>query len=196
MPTGYTSIIEEGEVKFENFVMRCARAMMSLISLRDLPLDAPIPKEIKPNEYYEKQIFDANSELQTIVAMSDIQIQKMIDDEYEERTKVYQEHLEKQKMLTIRYDDMLRRVESWEPPTNDHEDLKKFMIQQINDSKPSEKYGMSKPTKLSVKEWRSNKRESLIEDIKYYGDKYKKEVTNCEWSTRWIQDLRDSLNIT
>ena len=58
--TGYTAGIENGEYKGpKDFLKRCLRQFGVLISMRDEPLNAPIPKEIKVDSYYLNNLKEA-----------------------------------------------------------------------------------------------------------------------------------------
>ena len=43
MPTGYTAKIVDGQ-SFPDYVKTCLRAMGVCVSMRDLPMDTPIPE--------------------------------------------------------------------------------------------------------------------------------------------------------
>lgn len=53
MPTGYTYPVCEGKItEFPDFALSCARAFGALISMREEPMDAPLPDEIAASTNY------------------------------------------------------------------------------------------------------------------------------------------------
>ena len=94
---------------------------------------------------------------------------------------------------------MLEQVEQWEPPTEKHVELKKFMIDQLNESirfDTSTSYyeeilaGLSLET---VEEARANR-------LKVYGDNFNRRKAKLEEQkaimkerSEWVSELRKSL---
>jgi hypothetical protein len=72
MTTGYTAAIAN-DITFNDFAMRCARAMGALVMMRDEPFDAPIPERFEPSDYHIKKIADASARLLELQAMSEIE---------------------------------------------------------------------------------------------------------------------------
>ncbi len=53
MPTGYTqAIVDNPNLSFKSFVLQCSRAFGALVTMRDDDNNAPIPDEIKPDDYH------------------------------------------------------------------------------------------------------------------------------------------------
>jgi hypothetical protein len=64
MPTGFTADICKGaEVSFEDFAMTCARAFGALYSMRDEPMDAPIPETFVASGYHADELEKAKARL-------------------------------------------------------------------------------------------------------------------------------------
>ena len=134
MPTGYTSDIGEKNISFENFIMQCARAFGACIEMRDDPTDKPIPEEFKPSEYHSKQNQKYQKELEQVKSLSKKACQGQAEKEYQNQIKEHEEIIQEKKNLREKYDTMLKKVRAWIPPSDDHIELKKFMIEQINTS--------------------------------------------------------------
>jgi len=63
MPTAYTSFVADNEnFTFPEFAMLCAREFGALISMRDEPLDTPVPERFEPDDFYRKQYEAAKAE--------------------------------------------------------------------------------------------------------------------------------------
>lgn len=199
MPTGYTADLCDGkDVSFEGFALNCARAFGALVSLRDEP-DAEIPDEFKVDEYYVKKFEEAKEELE--------KAESMTDEEFAEEAKQFYEH-EKDRFTTLindalttrkRYENMLEQVEQWEPPTEKHIELKKFMIDQLNESirfDTSTSFYEEVLDELSletVEEARANR-------LKIYGDNFNRRKAKLEEQkaimkerSEWVSELRKSL---
>jgi len=195
MPTGYTYNIKDG-ITFEQYALQCARAFYALLSMKDEQDDMPIPEEFKESDYHKKEIDKIKEKLKMVKESSSGEIQIFIDDEYNESILQNQKYIKEAKDLQEKYDKMLIEIQSWNPPTKDHEDLKKFMIQQIviSYSECDYRYYENKNIiKLSVDQYRYNKEKELLEDIDYYMKKWKEETERIQMSNKWIRDLKKSL---
>ena len=106
-------------------------------------------------------------------------------------------HVKEVTDLRQKYDDMLTKVRAWIPPTSEHDNLKNFMIKQIEESiewdcniyfSPQDM-----PKKLTVKQWRASKIESCMNDIKYHSEQYAEEAERISGNNKWVRQLRESL---
>ena len=193
MPTGLTADIEKG-ISFNQFVLTCARAMGALISMRDEPMDAPIPTEFKPSDYYAKAIKKANKELGRYKSMTLEKAAKASATQHNKDLKYYEQSLKRKSSLQKKYEEMLAEVKKWTPPTKEHEEFKKFMIQQIETSIDYDcNYKSEKPKKISAKSWLSQRKKFAKRDLQYYTEEYKKEIERCKERTNWVQSLIKSL---
>lgn len=69
MPTAYTSFVADNEnFTFPEFAMLCAREFGALASMRDEPLDAPVPERFEPDDFYRKQYEAAKAEYDDFIA--------------------------------------------------------------------------------------------------------------------------------
>lgn len=80
--TGYTAAIADG-ISFKQFAMNCTRAM-ALTLMRDDPADAPIPNEFKPSTYNAEQVDAAKAEIGLLLTLTENDLQKLADKDYEE----------------------------------------------------------------------------------------------------------------
>ena len=189
MPTGYTSIIEDGEPTFEEYAWRCARAFGAFIMERDNGLDAKIALRREPDRYH----IDANSRAKDQLIAFD----RLSDAEYEaqESTRVHianeaaSEAAERARFILARYAAMRAKAETWTPPTPEHARLREFMIEQID---TSTKY-------MSVGPWtqepvpRAEARQRILDNIRYHAEHYAEEVKRTEERNAWAAALVDSL---
>ena len=89
MPTGYTLDLYDGkDITFEEFALRCARAFGALISMRDEPIDAPIPERFEPSDYHLKELEKAKKRLKEVKKWNE-------ETAEQEAVRAYQEALKK-----------------------------------------------------------------------------------------------------
>jgi hypothetical protein len=172
--------------------------MGACITMRDDSLDTPIPVKFEPSDYHLKALQDAVDAL--------CEQDKMTTEEAwnESRRKCRAtirkgiEGMKKQQELRKKYEDMLAQVNAWVPPSPDHVEFKKFMIQQITSSIEWDCNGdyylresVAKP--LSGKKYLREMKERAVRDIVYHNEENKKEIERAADRTRWVNQLRDSL---
>ncbi len=196
MSTGYTENIKNG-VSFENFVLQCARAFGALVTLRDESLTSNVPNEIKPNNYHYDSWKLAKEKYKKYKKMSLKDAKELAKKEYDRRLEEYNQTINNTRDLEKKYIDMLRKVQNWKPPTKNHINLKNFMIEQIKDSMKFDcnMTYFNPPALLSPKEYKKEYLKMFINDKKYHLTHYKKEIKSCKEKTKWIQDLKKSLNL-
>lgn len=196
MTTGYTAPIYDGkQITFQQFVMRCARGMMPLVSMRDCSLDAEIPQKLAPSDYHEKQITGAKAELAAAEAMTDVDADHAAAWEYEQEVRRRNEAILRRADLRGRYREMLSRVAAWQPPTPQHECLKQFMIGQLQDSEDNDcsDFVWPEPKRRTGAECRAERIENARADIARHERELAEEREHCDASNAWLAALRASL---
>lgn len=133
MPTGYTSILTEKNISFKQFALRCARAFGACVSLRDNDINKAIPK-FKPDDYHLKELKQVKKEIRRITKLSAKEIKTFIIKECDSDISRLKLSLKEKEISNNRFKKMLNLVYNWIPPTNDHQGIKSFMIQQLTDS--------------------------------------------------------------
>ena len=195
MPTGYTAaLIEDKEMCFEDFTLRCARAFGALIEMRDEPMDAKIPDEFKVSEYHTVELEKAMQRLNEFKSFTPEDYKKKAREKFEQDVIDYERRLEKNKFTQQRYSDMLIKVNNWKEPSAEHEGLKKFMIEQIESSIKFDVYEPDKPVILTGGEWANKELSSITWNIEYHTKSYQEEVERVASRNRWVKQLRDSLS--
>ena len=181
MPTGFTAKILEG-ITFQQFAMNCARATGSLIMMRDDPMDAPIPDSIPPDtRYYDDRLAEATKELKEAQEATPEYCKTKADEEYTKAMAEWTSRITEDKDTKAKYEAMLAKVEEWKPPTPKHNDMKRFMIEQIESSIRWDCVGeaRTKPKKLTAKQWRARTIRYAKNDIKYTTRHIKEEVARA-----------------
>lgn len=196
MPTGYTEKVATGEVKeFQDFAVICARAFGATISMRDASLDAGLPEKFEPSPYYKECGERDQAELDRLRSLS-IDEARVERDEAEKKRKAARNTLiAKKSHQKSRYEAMLQKVKSWSPPTSDHDQMKEFMIDQLNKSIEGDCFvgGIYSQETPPVKEWLKGSIEKLENDVKTWASFYAQEVNRTKKRNQWISELRRSL---
>lgn len=196
MPTGLTAtLIGENERSFKDFALLCARHFGPLFFMRDDPLDKDIPDEVPTADadYYENKLLESLKRLENFKLLTKDDYAVKAKEQFDEDIKMYEASIEKNELIRYRYSSMLKKVMAWVPPSDDHAQIKKFMIEQIEGSMNSDIHDHSKPKLLSGKQWSDNELKSITEDIKYYENKY---IEETQWQLKaneWIRQLKNSL---
>ena len=191
MPTGYTADILKNK-SFQHFALKCARAFGAYASLRDHALDDDTPTELKVDPYHLTSLKEAEEELKKFVAMSDEELRLKLEDEYAASVIRHLKKLSKMKDETRVYKHYLEMAKVWNPPTDKHIGLKKFMIEQLEETIKSDCYDLEAPKKPSIQQWKQSKIDSLEKDIIYHQNNYEKELLRTKQNNVWIKQLVES----
>lgn len=195
MPTGYTSQIAEGQ-KFRDFVLGCARAFGACITLRDDPLGTPIPEEFKPFKYYEERVENAKAELARVSAMSSEDFARALNDEAARARANNAVRREQHDTTLARLEAMRLAVVRWKPPTDEHEHLKTFMLEQIAQTIQFDCGGgpyQEPEWNMTVLEYENHRRMAAILGLEGAKKDLEEEQELCRKRTAWVKALRESL---
>lgn len=197
MPTGYTASIADG-ISFKEYALSCARAFGALIMMRDEPLNAPIPKEMKPSDYHVKALKEAGGKLYELQSMSERECIDRMEGERKELITKSLEYIDKNNDLLGKYNTMLIQVKAYTPPTPDHKKFKEFMIEQIESSIKWDCGGDYYFTQLekfpcNVGQWMKEKINKYTRDIAYHTQQNAEEIMRTNSNNLWVKQLMESL---
>lgn len=194
MPTGYTSIIEEKDATFEEYVWRCARAFGALVTLRDDSLDVPVPAELKPSQHHAEWAAEARAKLDRLANLIAEEAERLAREDYERRAAAHRERVENGAKVAARYAAMRAKVADWQPPTPEHVGLKEFMLQQID---LCAKDGFAPydgpPRHEPVRAWVERQRAEAAADVLRYEAGQREEEARTAKRNEWIAALRASV---
>lgn len=186
MPTGYTMKLLDGEVSFKDFVMQCAHAFTVH--------DEPIPKRWKVGSYHREEIAKAKKELRRVKGLSEKACEEEAKKCVRRATDEEREWQRKTLAAKERLVAMESKVAQWVPPTDDHKELKKFMLEQLALTIDKDTNIAEQPVETcSGKEWQAKKLEALEDDLAYHTRELEEEKAKVAKLNRWIQALRKSL---
>lgn len=197
MPSGYTAGVADGSITdFPTFAMRCARAFGALVTMRDDPVDAQIPDEIEPAPYYDERCARLEAELATLLALTPGEAEERARQEYEGDLRIDAECAAHKAAVRQRYEAMLAEVRAWTPPTEDHEGMKAFMLEQLTGSIDFDCHEFPRePRKLlSGEEWLRLTVASTRRMLADAREQANEEALRAKRRTEWLRALRGSLN--
>lgn len=194
MPTGYTYPVVDGKVtEFPEFALCCARAFGALIMMRDDPMDAPIPEEFPPStKYHEERLAADKKRLGEIQAMTNADTETAALEAHRLAAASRSKYLADKEVEAERLNAMLAKVRTWSPPSSDHAEMKKFMVDQLTMSLPGD-YAPSIPALLDGAAWRQQEIDRLADSIVYNQKAIAEEVERARGRTEWVRALRESL---
>jgi hypothetical protein len=197
MPSGYTADIYEGkEVTFADFALSTARGLGYAIMQRD---DSPGPVEPrKASQYIIDAVPKAQDKWASLIALSpDDWQQRLINARADLRAEIAKSR-DVRHALRGRYEAMLDQVNDWNPPTPEHESLKKLMGEQLLQSidfDTSEHQWLPPEMKEDWREYRDRSLNSASKEVTRAKEELRKELDRVAEQNAWVTALRDSLGV-
>ena len=204
MPTGYTAGIIDGELTtFEQFATQCTRAFGATIHMRDNPMDSPYEPRT-PSEYYVNSLQSQREELEKMESLTDEEIVQELETSMRENLDYHEKGLEKDKANLEKLNSILSSAKAWVPPTEEHEGLRTFMIEQIEstikmDGDPS--YHVNEIARIKQemeggidpKVYREERMKEIKDRILYFETEHQKELVRCKQSNDWMEKFFESI---
>lgn len=191
MPSGYTAKLNQGPQSFQDFVLGCAHAFV--YQLRDMSLDQ-VPDTVEIDSYYYDKVNQARDALVGFQSLTEQGRQEKTDAHNAKQVKDFLKSNLKANELDERYAEMLRKVEEWSPPSDQHFGLKDYMQQQINESRKFDVHFRKPVVPVSVDEWTATEAESLEWDLKCAVEWLDKQVASKKFYDEWVGVLKKSLD--
>lgn len=207
MPTGYTAKLYEGEEQsFNEFVLECSRAFGAMISLRDDPR-AEIPAELEVDSFYFTQVEKAQKELEQLQNASDAELMVQAKSERQYDLSRQYENAVRTEAARQGYTDMLAKVQAWTPPTDEHVNIKAFMVEQLESSLRSDcrnepvdleelRSLVNRPVEdsdIDIEKFRAEGLNIAERRLSYAVKNLADQQNSIADKNRWIKALRDSL---
>lgn len=207
MPTGYTAKLYEGEEQsFNEFVLECSRAFGAMISLRDDPR-AEIPTELEVDSFYFTQVEKAQKELEQLQNASDAELMVQAKSERQYSLSSQYENAVRKEAARQGYTEMLAKVKAWVPPTEEHVNLKAFMVEQLESSLQSDCRGeavdleelrslVNRPVEdsdIDIEKFRAEGLNIAERRLTYAAEHLADQQNSVADKNRWIKALRNSL---
>ena len=180
MSTLYTAFIEDGTItNGADFLKLCTRNFGIASDIRDEPLPILPPIHFEPDPYYEQTYKRAVEEAKQ-------EIIEKCKSEAESSRIYYEDCIENNhKYLKIK-----KEVLNWIPPTKEHENIKKFALEQIDTCITSEKdlrrYNLDADLKDAGLYCTDKEVQEYLDDKKQY-------EKDAEMKNLWMRQFLDSL---
>ena len=198
MPTGYTAPIEDNaNFTFEDYIWRCAKA--HLMEYRDKGMNEPVKLEdstFNDNGYHQKELKEAFQKRKDFNTLTDAELKELYKQNMYDRLDKAEEALKKALEMKVRYDSFLEQAKAWEPPTDKHENLKKFMIDQIEQSTAYNdveyyKNQLIEIGQQSFEDYIKVEKDSLEWHVSYHTEQMGKSIKRDNGRTEWVRALID-----
>lgn len=200
MPTGYTADLCEKEQTFQEFALGCARAFGACILMRDDPQNTPIPDEFQPSDYHVEAHKKAIAKRDYLTSLTNAECIAYGEQRRDEAIKRAQELIESTRKTAERLSAMIERVQQWQPPTDEHTNFKKFMLEQLQETLRFDgnadfwETQLETATNSSPMDYYGRDLSSAEHGINYHTVEYSKEVERTNERNAWIRALRESLS--
>lgn len=182
MPTGYTEIIERG-CSFPQYLWRCVRAF------------GVAPARIKQESfstYHTGERKKAEARLRELDSMTLKQAAHLERAEREADAERIRKWKRESEETRAKYAAMRVEVEAWDPPSEEHASLKKFMLDQIQIGCPGD-WVPDEPHPMTAKEWLAKQREKAAKDIAYHAEHERKDLERAREAQAWLEKLAASV---
>ena len=199
--TGYVHYILDRDLDFPAAMMNFARAFGTLSSMRDDSFDASIPEEFQVSDYHTMAREAAENAYKNLIEMSTEQRKeygaKLRQDKISYH--IHSRELEEKDVEKVRA--MQKIVETWSPPTHEHKALKKFALEQLEQSirNVDLDWDVRMGNIAIAKDAMDFFNEQLVstkKSIAYHLDEYAKEKERVANQNQWLKDLRKSLGVS
>lgn len=203
MPTGYTAFIEDGSITTgKEFLLLCLRAFGIAIDIRNKPLSVPTPTTFKPDEYYKKRYDKAVADLETERNITFEETKHRMRSNYNEHVKNAKNAIARISKINEQYKKVREQVSDWTPPTEKHNGIKKFALEQIDmciNSDYDFKYYQEiidtpfDDSDEAIKKYMAEYIKYLETNVELAKEAYDKEVRDSKEKTQFMKDFIESL---
>ena len=202
MPTGYTAYIQDGEITTgKEFLKLCARAFGVAVDLKEESLDVPTPSHFEPDPYYEKRYKESLDFKEKVHHMTFEETKNYMISKFNNNKSDAERCLKSYKQEDEKYLKVREEVKKWIPPTPEHEELKKFCLEQIDMSLNTGLYKWCEDDINKELDTSDEAVENYITDLKDFADKqvkraydnWQKELKRIAERNQWMKQFLDSL---
>lgn len=181
MPTGYSSAVLDGTItELKDFVLHCTPGVMGTIPSA-------------PDQYYRNRLTETQEWLSDLLNMTPGEIEKAAQEDYEKSLNNWQKSDVDRQLFYERYNSMLIMVRNWQPPTQEHDSLRDFMIEQLERSIKFDCLDIERPIEKLPQEWYSHNIKEASGKIDYYALEMVRELDKFEKNSAWMAELHKSL---
>lgn len=206
MLTDYTAFIENGTItNGADFLKLCTRNFGIALDLRDEPLSVPTPTHFEPDPYYKQQYEKAVREYNEIQLRTSEEAKQDIIEDYKRKAESYRRYYKKCVENNKKYLKIKEEILKWIPLTADHEEIKKFALDQIDycivSDRDLQRYKRSADmdnaglfwTDEEVQEYLDDKKQYEKDNVKSAYQRWQEAIKDAEMKNLWMKQFLDSL---
>jgi len=160
-------------------------------------------KPRKPTEYHAQEIGRRKEAIIKCNQQTDEQVVSDEKDRLQDERKYHIESIQKAVDAKKKLDELMNEAKLYQPPTEKHQKVKDFMIQQLKETIESDtdtEYHQesirlidSELTTITADSVRSKIIEKANEAIKYHTHQQEEEIKRCVESNEWVETFLSSL---
>ena len=160
-----------------------------MIDFRDEP-KAKIPQQIEPSSYHYDELAVQNKRLLQLISMTDAELLAEMRAKNRKDRKYHKDAITSSVSLKEKYEAMLAQVKKFRPPSKEHHELKKFMIEQIESSiefdcdSEYHKKKLEEIKEISAAVYRQRELKEVNWKIKHHQKELQKEIARAGKRTR------------
>lgn len=195
MPSQLTLKLYDGTATdLNDFALHCARNLSLFFELRDELSDSSLPQSFTPRSHYSERVEKLEAEIATVSSWSETEAESSAQAFFQERQQAYDAAVETIKVRRQRYTQMREDVDAWQPPTEEHEFLKKHMIELLEQDAPSESMTyLIMPQPISGRQYKQVRLEELRKQLAQAIKERDDDIERSRIRTAWTDELRQSL---
>ena len=206
MLTDYTAFIENGTItNGADFLKLCTRNFGIASDLRDEPLSVPTPTHFEVDLYYKQQYEKAVRGYNEIQLRTSEEAKQDIIEAYKRKAESYRRYYKRCVENNKKYLKIKEEILKWIPPTADHEEIKKFALDQIDycivSDRDLQRYKRSADmdnaglfwTDEEVQEYLDDKKQYEKDNVKSAYQRWQEAIKDAEMKNLWMKQFLDSL---
>lgn len=196
MTTAYTNSVETGETtSLRSFALKCARAMDFMDGHHESLTDGELV--VTEDSYYQSNLTECRQALFDATSRSMEEWQKLYE-QAKSRLEGKPKDIKTTEQELERLRSMLTKCRAFQPPTERHDGLQRFMMSQLQRSIRSKKFFIkfasdAKPELPPFDEWMKKELVKLGEDVARAVEELKAHQRRVLDTNTWIRQLVDAL---
>lgn len=198
MPTGFTDAVGSGEVTdFSEYALTCARAFGACVMIRDTPISSEIPV-FEVSDYHANRWMEAREKLKEFESMDDSSRRELYEKENAADVEAAKRRIEEKNQRRERYEKMLEKARAFTPPSPEHDNYAKFIVEQLEKSIEWDcdtEIDEQSMTQIPFEEWQQRKLKTLNRNVSYHAKENENEIENTATRNKWVRQLKEALGI-
>lgn len=208
MLTDYTAFIENGTItNGADFLKLCTRNFGIALDLRDEPLSVPTPTHFEVDLYYKQQYEKAVRGYNEIQLRTSEEAKQDIIEVYKRKAESYRRYYKRCVENNKKYLKIKEEILKWIPPTADHEEIKKFALDQIDycivSDRDLQSYKRSADmdnaglfwTDEEVQNYLEENKQDFKDSVENAYKRWQEAIKDAEMKNLWMKQFLDSLEI-